>query len=318
MKKEQAENCALSIRDLSWHYRGSDRWALSHVTCDIQRGSFVGIIGASGSGKSSLCHALVGLIPHYFVGDMRGSVIVAGKDVAHSSIADLSNDIGLVFQDPFNQLSYTAQTVGEELAYGLANRGVPRQQMHRRVEEVARMVHVDELLERNPVELSGGQVQRVAFGSVFVTQPDILVLDECTSQLDPLGAQGIITLVHELNRQGVTIIMVDHDMHRMAHFADQLLVMKDGCLVAQGSPRDIFSRPELSTWGIDIPDFSRLSAQLRDHGCDVPLLIDEDETIAAVWKLLCEQHVSGEQHVSVGKQQSGEQHVSGEQQEGER
>lgn len=277
---------AVNISDLSWHYRGAEKWALSHVSASIARGSFVGIVGASGAGKSSLCHALVGLIPHYFIGDMCGSVTIAGKDVASASIADLGDDIGLVFQDPFNQLSYTAGTVAEELAYGLANRGVPREEMHRRVREVAHTVRVEELLDRNPVELSGGQVQRVAFGSVFVTQPDILVLDECTSQLDPLGAEAIVSIVHELNEQGVTIIMVDHDMHRLAQYADQLLVMKDGCLVANGSPRDIFADSRVGSWGIDIPDFTRLSERLQSDGYDVPLLIDEQETIRTVWTLL--------------------------------
>ena len=153
------------VKDFSCKYRDTKRRAVKHVDFQVEEGSFFTIIGANGAGKSTLCNALVGLIPHYFVGAGAGHILIDGTDVADSTIAELSKTIGLVFQNPFNQLSYTAGTVAEELAYGLGNHGVPRAQMIDRVEAVAKLMRIDHILDKNPLELSGGQVQRVAFGS---------------------------------------------------------------------------------------------------------------------------------------------------------
>ena len=178
----------VEVKDFSFKYRDIKRRAVKHVDFQVEEGSFFTIIGANGAGKSTLCNALVGLIPHYFVGARAGHILIDGTDVADSTIAELSKTIGLVFQNPFNQLSYTAGTVAEELAYGLGNHGVPRAQMIDRVEAVAKLMRIDHILDKNPLELSGGQVQRVAFGSTFIMEPRILVLDECTTQLDPMGS----------------------------------------------------------------------------------------------------------------------------------
>ena len=173
----------VDVKDFSFKYRQTKHKALKNVSFQVEEGSFFCIIGSNGSGKSTLCNALVGLIPHYFVGKMSGSVTIDGSVVEDSTIADLSTKIGLVFQNPFNQLSYTAGTVAEELAYGLGNRGIPREEMIKKVDTVAKLMRIDHIIHKNPLELSGGQVQRVAFGSTFIMEPKILVLDECTTQL---------------------------------------------------------------------------------------------------------------------------------------
>ena len=222
----------VDVKDFSFKYRQTKHKALKNVSFQVEEGSFFCIIGSNGSGKSTLCNALVGLIPHYFVGKMSGSVTIDGSVVEDSTIADLSTKIGLVFQNPFNQLSYTAGTVAEELAYGLGNRGIPREEMIKKVDTVAKLMRIDHIIHKNPLELSGGQVQRVAFGSTFIMEPKILVLDECTTQLDPLGSEEIFDIVKDLNKNGITVIMVDHEMERVARCADKVMVLDAGEVVA--------------------------------------------------------------------------------------
>ncbi|RWZ61976.1 ABC transporter ATP-binding protein [Lacticaseibacillus paracasei] len=255
-------NNVVEVNNLSFRYRQAEFDSVSHLTFSVQRGSFCCIIGENGAGKSTICNALVGLIPHYFLGLMSGSIHINKLSVTEHSIAELSQQIGLVFQNPFNQLSYTATTVAEELAYGLGNRGVPQSEMVEKVQQIAKVMHIEEVLDQNPLELSGGQAQRVAFGSTFILEPQILVLDECTTQLDPLGADGIFKIVKKLNKQGVTVIMVDHDMERVAQYADHVLVLKNGQKKLEGSPREVFSDERLTTFGVEAPDYAVLSRQM--------------------------------------------------------
>lgn len=156
----------VEVTNLSYRYNQSSERSLNNVSFTVNQGEFFAIIGPNASGKSTLCNALVGLIPHFFVGAKSGTVVIGGVDIDTSDIGHLSTTAGLVFQNPFNQLSYTTETVREELAYGLGNRGVPREEMLEKIADVAKTVNLEELLEKNPLELSGGQVQRVAFGSI--------------------------------------------------------------------------------------------------------------------------------------------------------
>jgi energy-coupling factor transport system ATP-binding protein len=181
----------IEVKNLSFKYAGENGYALRDISFCVTGGEFLSIIGPNAAGKSSLCNALAGLIPLYFTGKMDGTVTVLGKATTQTTVAELSQRIGFVFQNPFNQLSYTTNTVEEELAYGLCNRGVPRREMLRRVRETAQVIRVEELLHKNPLELSGGQVQRVAIGSALIANPSIIVLDECTTQLDPLGSEEV-------------------------------------------------------------------------------------------------------------------------------
>lgn len=277
----------IQVEDFSFRYRDAGSSALKRLDFQVEEGSFFCIIGANGAGKSTLCNALVGLIPHYFAGRSRGGVSVAGNPVADSTIAELSKTIGLVFQNPFNQLSYTAGTVAEELAYGLGNHGVPRETMHEKVAHVASLMHIETLLDRNPLELSGGQVQRVAFGSAFIMEPRILVLDECTAQLDPLGSEEIFDIVKDLNADGITVVMVDHDMERVARCADRVMVLSKGRVAALGTPEEVFTDPRAGQWGIDIPDYVRLGRGLREAGFDLEgLPLREDQAVRAVRGLI--------------------------------
>ena len=276
----------LEVKDFSFKYRQTKRKALKKISFQVEEGSFLCIIGSNGSGKSTLCNALVGLIPHYFAGKMSGQVIVDGVSTEECTIAELSPKIGLVFQNPFNQLSYTAGTVAEELAYGLGNRGIPREQMAEKVDYVSKLMRIDHILSKNPLELSGGQVQRVAFGSAFIMEPEILVLDECTTQLDPSGSEEIFDIVKDLNKKGITVIMVDHDMERVARCADKILVLDQGEAAAIDEPKKIFGNPEIVKRGIGVPDYVKLSQALKEKYTEREIEITEGPTIEMVKEVL--------------------------------
>ncbi|WEV41679.1 ATP-binding cassette domain-containing protein [Bifidobacterium sp. ESL0682] len=277
----------VEVQDYSFTYQDAETPAIKDVSLTVREGEFVCVVGANGAGKTTLCNALVGLIPHYFTGKSEGSVRINGADTAETSVSDLSNYIGLVFQNPFNQLTYASGTVAEELTYGLGNRGISREEMRRRVKLVSQLMHIENLLDRDPLELSGGQVQRVAFGSTFILEPNILVLDECTTQLDPLGASEIFDIVKQLNASGITVIMVDHDMERVAEYADTVVVMERGQIRLAGSPREVFSVSDINRYGIDAPDYVKLSKGLERSGLsDGKLAITYDESLVMAKEVL--------------------------------
>ena len=281
------EQVVLEVKDLKFKYRDAKKRVLNGLNFQVKKGEFLCIIGQNGSGKSTLCNALVGLIPYYFAGKLKGQVLVDGIDTQESTIAELSSKIGLVFQNPFNQLSYTAGSVAEELAYGLGNKGVPREKMVKKVEYVAKLMRIDHIIHKNPLELSGGQVQRVAFGSTFIMEPGILVLDECTTQLDPLGSEEIFDIVKELNKNGVTVIMVDHDMERVARCADRILVLDSGEQVALDTPQNIFGNPDVMAHHIGAPDYVAITRELKERGLyDGPVKVIEEDPIELVMEVL--------------------------------
>ena len=281
------EQVVLEVKDLKFKYRDAKKRVLNGLNFQVKKGEFLCIIGQNGSGKSTLCNALVGLIPYYSAGKLKGQVLVDGIDTQESTIAELSSKIGLVFQNPFNQLSYTAGSVAEELAYGLGNKGVPREKMVKKVEYVAKLMRIDHIIHKNPLELSGGQVQRVAFGSTFIMEPGILVLDECTTQLDPLGSEEIFDIVKELNKNGVTVIMVDHDMERVARCADRILVLDSGEQVALDTPQNIFGNPDVMAHHIGAPDYVAITRELKERGLyDGPVKVIEEDTTELVREVL--------------------------------
>jgi energy-coupling factor transport system ATP-binding protein len=256
----------IEVKNLSFRYAGESGYVLRDISFCVEQGEFLSIIGPNGAGKSSLCNALVGLIPLYFTGKMEGSITVLGQDTTQTTVAELSKSIGFVFQNPFNQLSYTTNTVEEELAYGLCNRGVPRREMVRRVKEAAQIIRVEGLLSKNPLELSGGQVQRVAIGSALIIAPSIIVLDECTTQLDPLGSEEVFDIAKRLNDKGVTVIMADHDMERVARCSDRVLVLDKGEVLCHDAPQAVFEHEALAGRGVDSPDYVRFGNGLRAAG----------------------------------------------------
>lgn len=230
----------IDVKNLSFKYNNSQEFALEDISFEIKKGEFVGLVGLNGSGKSTLCYALSGLVPNYFIGSVTGRIIVNGKDTQNSSLGELSQSIGIVFQNPFNQITYSKEIVEEELAFGLENHGINRLEMRKKVQDVSRKMNLEDILQSNPAELSGGQVQRVALASVLILEPSIIILDECTSQLDPASAKEIFLVIDELKKKGTTVVMVDHDHTRLVKYSDRILCLDNKRLIFDGTPEEAF------------------------------------------------------------------------------
>ena len=243
--------------------------ALDDVSFRIEDGEFVGIIGHTGSGKSTLVQHLNGLLK-----PSSGQVLIDGEDLngEHVNRRSLRQRIGLVFQYPEYQLF--EESVAKDIAFGPKNQGLSSGEIDERVRYAMDCVHLDyaKYAERSPFELSGGQMRRVAIAGVLAMRPSVLILDEPTAGLDPRGRDRILTMLEELHaREHVTILMVSHSMDDMARLASRLIVMSEGKIVAEGSPREIFSREEMMiSIGLDVPEAARLCARLRAKGYDLP------------------------------------------------
>lgn len=265
-------NTIIEVTDFSYRYNEAHEAALKKINFNVQQGDFIAVIGGNGAGKSTLCNALAGLIPNYFVGYYEGTIEIKGKSTSEVGVGELSQTVGLVFQNPFNQLSYTADTVIEELAFGLGNRGLPKEEMLKKINKVAEVVQITDLLDRNPLELSGGQVQRVALAAAIILEPEILLLDECTTQLDPVGSQQIMKTVNELNQKGMTIIMVDHDMEKVAEVANKVIVLYEGRIALWDTPENVFTTPNLVDYKVSAPDYYEIT---KEYNPDSAILTEK-------------------------------------------
>ncbi|HDO42341.1 MAG TPA: ABC transporter ATP-binding protein, partial [Candidatus Bathyarchaeota archaeon] len=199
----------IEAKGLTYTYPFAEKPAFKNIDLKIEKGEFILLTGPSGCGKTTLCRCLNGLIPHFYGGKLEGELTVAGLKTTEHAIYEIARHVGLVFQNPENQLF--ALTVEKDVAFGLENLGVPRDEIRRRVDWALKITGIYELKDRAPFELSGGQQQRVAIASVLAMQPEIIVLDEPTSSLDPLSAKNILDVIHRLNKDlGITIILVEH------------------------------------------------------------------------------------------------------------
>ncbi|MDR2029680.1 MAG: ATP-binding cassette domain-containing protein [Treponema sp.] len=239
---------------------------LRGLDLQIKKGEFVSIMGPTGAGKTTLCLTLNGIIPHSTGGKFGGNVLICGINTKKTTIAELAKKAGIVFQDPESQLF--SMTVADEVAFGLENLGVPREEMKERVYGALQMVDMTAFAERSPFHLSGGQKQRVAIASILVMEPEILVLDEPTAELDPIGKSEVFRVVNRLrNEKAMTIIMVEHESERIAEFSDRVLIMDQGRIVMEGPPGEIFNKTEqLRAIGVSIPQMAELSSGLRQRG----------------------------------------------------
>ncbi len=255
----------IEFRDFSFTYWESARVALRNVSLRIDEGEFVLVAGRSGCGKTSLCRCLNGLIPHFHGGQLSGNVTVAGLDVASSQPRELAGVVGMVFQDPENQV--IAADVERDVAFGLENAGMPVEQIAYRVGEVLDLMGIS-ALRRSPIStLSGGEKQRVAIAAALAVQPRILVLDEPSSELDPEGASGLLRFLGDLRaRLGITVVIVEHRLERVVEYVDRVLVMEEGRVVADGTPRTVLDSLESPEKGIGLPPVARLARELRGRG----------------------------------------------------
>lgn len=257
----------ISLSDVTYFYPRSDSPALSNLTLDIPAGQFCAVIGANGSGKSTLCSALAGFVPHFYRGKLTGSVEVAGIDIAGASLAELAGTVGLVFANPFNQITGARFTVREEVAFGLENLGVPLAEMKPRIDEVLDFVRLTDLADQSPYALSGGQQQRLAIASVLVMRPKILVLDEPTSQLDPIGSKEVFAVLRDLAATDeATVVLAEQKLEWVATFADRVLVMHKGKLVADGLPAEVLSSPTPAKYGLEPTRYTQAARAAQAAG----------------------------------------------------
>jgi len=272
----------IQTKNVTYTYPGATKPSISDVSINIEKGQFTLITGPSGCGKTTLCRCFNGLIPHFYLGEMKGEIIVAGLGVTEHTTAELARHVGLVFQNPENQLF--ALSVEKDVAFGLENLGVPREEMRDRVDWALKLTGIYDLRERPPHELSGGQQQRVAIASVLAMKPEVIVLDEPTSFLDPLSAKKIFEVIYDLNKRfGVTIVLIEHRLDLTARYANHLIIMDEGKVVLDGDSREILCSEEARLIGVGIPKATRLFQMLEKDGAicgdTIPLSSDEMATL---------------------------------------
>ena len=255
----------LRLEDVSYQYEPDARPAVSHVTLEVERGSFVAVLGHNGSGKSTLAKLMNALfLP------TEGRVLVCGMDtLTEERVWNIRRHAGMVFQNPDNQI--VANVVREDVAFGLENLGVPQDEMVRRVEAALSAVRMSEFAETAPHMLSGGQKQRVAIAGVLAMEPELIIMDEATAMLDPSGRAEVLATVRKLNREkGMTVVWITHFMEEAA-IADRLIVMNGGSVALEGTPRQVFSRVnEIKALGLDVPPMAELAQTLRERGMPLP------------------------------------------------
>jgi energy-coupling factor transporter ATPase len=267
----------VEIRDLSYSYPGLNKPALLNLNLTIEKGDFIILTGPSGCGKTTLCRCLNGLIPHFYSGDLKGDVIVTGLSVKDNPTSKIAQQVGFVFQNPENQLF--ALSVEKDVAFGLENLAFPRNEIRKRVDQVLDIMGITNLREKAPYELSGGQQQRVAIACILSMSPELMILDEPTSFLDPVAARNLFEIIDSLNKElGLTIILVEHRLDLLCTYANRVIIMDDGKVKADGMPRDILSSKEVLSLGIGIPKVTRLYNELEASGIhlgDPPISVNE-------------------------------------------
>lgn len=255
------ENEALGIvkvEDLSYTYPNNEEYAISDITLDIEAGEFVLLTGPSGCGKTTFCRTLNGLIPKFYNGQLSGNITVNGLDVSQHSTMDLAQSVGLIFQNPDNQIF--ALTVEKDIAFGLENLGKSKEEMYREIDWAAKTTGIDKLRSRATHELSGGQKQRLTIAGVLAMHPSIIVMDEPTSFLDPVGAEHIFEVLHKLNKDyNMTIIIIEHRIDIAAKYVDRIIVFDDGRVRSDGKPSEILANEDTRLLGVGIPRILELA-----------------------------------------------------------
>ncbi len=259
----------IETKNLTYTYPGASKPSICDVSIKVEKGEFVLITGPSGCGKTTLCRCFNGLVPHFYQGDLKGAVTVAGINTTNHHTYEMAKHVGLVFQNPENQLF--ALSIEKDVAFGLENVGISREQMRLKVDWALKQTGIYDIRERSPHEISGGQQQRVAIAAVLAMEPEIIVLDEPTSFLDPLSAEKIFEVIYKLNKeQGITVVLVEHRLDLTAKYTDHLIVMDQGAVRLEGDPRQILSNEETRLIGVGIPKPTLLYQLLKKEGFKLP------------------------------------------------
>ena len=271
----------IDVKNLSFRYKESQEYYdVKDITFHVKRGEWLSIVGHNGSGKSTTVRLIDGLLEAE-----SGEIAIDGQRLTEGNVWSIRRQIGMVFQNPDNQ--FVGATVEDDVAFGLENQGLSRQEMKKRVEEALDLVGMLDFKKREPARLSGGQKQRVAIAGVVALRPAILILDEATSMLDPEGRRELIETVKGIRKDyDMTVISITHDLEEVA-MSDRVLVMKKGEIESTSSPRELFSRNDLDQIGLDDPFANQLKHSLSQNGYDLPEnYLTESELEDKLWELL--------------------------------
>jgi len=278
---------AVCIEDLGWKYAGRKNFAIEHVSLNIEENTFTSVVGPNEHGKTTLVSCIKGIIPQSFHGVWRGKVEVFGKDVRQLSAQALADEIGFVFADP--EAQFTSMTVEEELVFGLENIGLPLHEVKNRLDWVTDITLIADLLDKSPYEISGGQKQRVAIASVLAMKPRIMILDEPTSMLDPLGKDFIFDILTNLKKEhSLTLIVVEHNIEQVAPLSDNIVLMYNGNIAKAGPPAEFFENSKfLYEHGINAPQATAFLDQLKSENLySGALPVDLDSAVQTAASLL--------------------------------
>ena len=269
----------IELKNVSFKYELQEEKTIKNLDLYVKQGEFVGIIGKNGSGKTTLCNIIRGIIPDFVQGEIKGDIIIDNKNINDIERGEMAELVGFVFQNPFSQISGIKKTVFEEIAYGLENLGVPREEIRQRVTDVIKLLKIEDLQDKNPNELSGGQSQRVAIASIIVMNPKVLIFDEPTSQLDPLGTEEIFDILKLLKSQNKTIILVEHKIDLIAEYADRVVVMDDGEIIFNGETHEVLSNDKIEQHNVSMPIVSKLAYKMNAEKSgffkNIPITLDE-------------------------------------------
>ena len=271
----------IEVKNLSYRYdHQSEDYILKDVSFHVKQGEWLSIVGHNGSGKSTTVRLIDGLLEAE-----SGDIIISGDKLTADNVWEKRRQIGMVFQNPDNQ--FVGATVEDDVAFGLENQGMDYPMMVKRVHEALELVGMQNFKEREPARLSGGQKQRVAIAGVVALQPDIIILDEATSMLDPEGRLELIRTVKEIkDKNHLTVISITHDLDEIS-LSDRVLVMKNGQVESTATPRELFSRPDLEDLGLDQPFVNQVKAAMIQTGLTLPeTYLTEKELQEQLWELL--------------------------------
>ena len=258
----------IEVKNLSYMYPNTSEPILSDINLTIEAGDMVLVTGPSGCGKTTLCRCLNGLIPHFYKGVLEGEVTITNLSITEHSISELAQHVGFVFQDPENQLF--ALSVEKDVAFGLENLAIPRNEIRKNVDWALDLLRIRQLKDVAPFELSGGQQQRVAIASVIAMKPDIIILDEPTSYLDPLTAKNLFEIIQKLNQElGITILLVEHRLNLLCTYVKRIILMDQGRIRIDGSPIEVLTSKLASKLGIGVPKLLQLHQALSNRGIEL-------------------------------------------------
>ena len=253
------------LKNINYKYLLGEKEVLKNINLEIEKGDFLAIVGKNSSGKTTLCNVLRGFIPSFYKGELQGEIIFRDKPILEYTSGEIAQKIGFVFQNPFTQISGVKETVYDELAFGLENLGLEVEYIKNRVEEVLELLEIKDLKHKNPYELSGGQCQKVALASIIAMNPEVLIIDEPTSQLDPKGTEDIFKIISVMVEQGKTIILVEHKLELISKYAKNVIVLDDGEILLKGKTKEILSNKILLEKEIGMTQYTMLAYNLMEE-----------------------------------------------------